>query len=136
MWIHGRRIHNTVFSLSLTIGINVEAKARGTHSPGGEGGGGSIFWKTRDIGLASYSNNLYTGIKDGGRGTVLAKTTLSYIPAENFYGFALISACKCVQIINTAVPTQLSGVGGGYVDKRMVSSYSQNGLNEKNFLCL
>ncbi len=25
------------------------------HSPGGEGGGGSIFWKTRDIGLASYS---------------------------------------------------------------------------------
>jgi hypothetical protein len=31
-----------------------------THSPGGEGGGGSIFWKTRDIGLASYSNNLST----------------------------------------------------------------------------
>jgi hypothetical protein len=27
----------------------------GTHSPGGEGGGGSIFWKTPDIGLASYS---------------------------------------------------------------------------------
>jgi hypothetical protein len=24
--------------------------------PGKEGGGGSIFWKTRDIGLASYSN--------------------------------------------------------------------------------
>ncbi len=36
-------------------------KAGGTHSPGGEGGGGgSIFWKTRDIGLASYSNNLST----------------------------------------------------------------------------
>ncbi len=31
-----------------------------THSPGGEGGGGSIFLKTRDIGLASYSNNLST----------------------------------------------------------------------------
>jgi hypothetical protein len=31
-----------------------------THSPGGEGGGGSIFWKTRDIGLPSYSNNLST----------------------------------------------------------------------------
>ncbi len=31
-----------------------------THSPGGEGGGGSIFWKTRDIGLPSYSNNLFT----------------------------------------------------------------------------
>ncbi len=28
----------------------------GTHSPGGEGGGRSIFWKTQDIGLASYSN--------------------------------------------------------------------------------
>jgi hypothetical protein len=26
----------------------------------GEGGGGSIFWKTRDIGLPSYSNNLST----------------------------------------------------------------------------
>jgi hypothetical protein len=36
-------------------------KAGGTHSPGGEGGGGSIFWKTRDIGLPSYSNNLSTG---------------------------------------------------------------------------
>jgi hypothetical protein len=27
---------------------------------GRRGGGGSIFWKTRDIGLASYSNNLST----------------------------------------------------------------------------
>ncbi len=35
-------------------------KAGGTHSPGGEGGGGSIFWKTQDIGLAYYSNNLST----------------------------------------------------------------------------
>ncbi len=32
-----------------------------TH-PGGERGGGSIFWKTRDIGLPSYSNNLSKGI--------------------------------------------------------------------------
>jgi hypothetical protein len=31
-----------------------------SHSPGGEGRGGSIFWKTRDIGLPSYSNNLST----------------------------------------------------------------------------
>ncbi len=30
-------------------------RRRGTHSPGGEGVGGSIFWKTPDIGLASYS---------------------------------------------------------------------------------
>jgi hypothetical protein len=30
----------------------------GGHSPGGEGGGGSILWKTRDIGLPSYTNNL------------------------------------------------------------------------------
>ncbi len=28
---------------------------RGTHSPGGEEDGGSIFWKTREIGLPSYS---------------------------------------------------------------------------------
>jgi hypothetical protein len=31
-----------------------------TPLPGGEGGGGSIFWKTRDIGLPSSSNNLST----------------------------------------------------------------------------
>ncbi len=30
-------------------------KAEGTHSPGGEGGGGSIFRKTPDIGWAFYS---------------------------------------------------------------------------------
>jgi hypothetical protein len=35
-------------------------KAGGTHSLGIEGGGGSIFWKTQDIGLTSYSNNLST----------------------------------------------------------------------------
>jgi hypothetical protein len=29
---------------------------------GREGGGGSIFWKTRDIGLGSYSNNLSTAL--------------------------------------------------------------------------
>jgi hypothetical protein len=28
----------------------------GTHSPGGEGDGGSIFWTTRHIGLTSCSN--------------------------------------------------------------------------------
>ncbi len=34
------------------------------------GWGGAIFWKTRDIGLPSYSNNLSTVIvhKLGGRG--------------------------------------------------------------------
>ncbi len=40
-------------------------KAEGTHSPGGEGDGGSIFWKTREIGLPSYSNNLSTFLSIG-----------------------------------------------------------------------
>jgi hypothetical protein len=31
-------------------------KAGGSHSPGGEGDGGSIFWKTREIGLPSYND--------------------------------------------------------------------------------
>jgi hypothetical protein len=31
-------------------------EAGGTHSPGGEGDGGSIFWKTREIGLPSYND--------------------------------------------------------------------------------
>jgi hypothetical protein len=44
-------------------------KAGGTHSPGGEGGGESIFWKTRDIGLASYSNNLSTKDSENVRGS-------------------------------------------------------------------
>jgi hypothetical protein len=34
--------------------------AGGTHSPGGEGDGGSKFWKNREIGLPSYSNGLST----------------------------------------------------------------------------
>ncbi len=34
----------------------------GTHSPCREGDGGSIFWKRRDIGLPSYSNNLSTPV--------------------------------------------------------------------------
>jgi hypothetical protein len=37
-------------------------KGGGTHSPGGEGGGGSIFWKTRDIGLPS-SEIIYLGVR-------------------------------------------------------------------------
>jgi hypothetical protein len=36
----------------------VHTRGGRTHSAGGEGGGGSIFWKTRDIGLASYSNTV------------------------------------------------------------------------------
>jgi hypothetical protein len=35
-------------------------EAGGTKSPAREGNGGSIFWKTRDTGLPSYSNNLST----------------------------------------------------------------------------
>jgi hypothetical protein len=35
-------------------------KGGGTHSPGGEGDGGSIFWKTRKLGLPSHSNGLST----------------------------------------------------------------------------
>ncbi len=39
-------------------------KAGGTHSPGGEGDWGSIFWKTREIGLPSYSKicTLWEGV--------------------------------------------------------------------------
>ncbi len=36
-------------------------KAGDAHSPGGERGGGSIFWKTPAIGLTSY-NNLSTDV--------------------------------------------------------------------------
>ncbi len=37
----------------------------------GEGvGGGSIFWKTRDIGLPSYSNNLSMDVRINGSGSV------------------------------------------------------------------
>jgi len=32
---------------------------------GRRGGWGSIFWKTRDIGLPSYSNNLSTALAIG-----------------------------------------------------------------------
>ncbi len=41
--------------LRLTSVSSPPTKAGGTHSPGGEGDGGSIFWKTREIRLLSYS---------------------------------------------------------------------------------
>jgi hypothetical protein len=37
-------------------------KGGGYTLAGRRGGWGSIFWKTRDIGLPSYSNNLSTGL--------------------------------------------------------------------------
>jgi hypothetical protein len=37
-----------------------QRRGRGTHSPGGEGDVGSIFWKKREVGLPSY-NDLSTG---------------------------------------------------------------------------
>ncbi len=39
-------------------------KGGGYTLAGRSGGGGSIFWKTRDIGLPSYSNNLSTVMSD------------------------------------------------------------------------
>ncbi len=39
---------------------SMKLKPPSTHALGGEGGRGSIFWKTRDIGLPSYSNHLST----------------------------------------------------------------------------
>jgi hypothetical protein len=44
-------------TLRLASVSSPPTKAGVTHSPGGEGdgGGGSIFWKTREIGLPSYS---------------------------------------------------------------------------------
>jgi hypothetical protein len=35
--------------------LSSPATKAGVHSPGGEGDGGSIFWKTREIGLPSYN---------------------------------------------------------------------------------
>ncbi len=52
------------YGLNVNVPVPVcpppQQRRGGTHSPGGEGCGGSIFWKTRDIGLSSYSNNLST----------------------------------------------------------------------------
>jgi hypothetical protein len=61
-------------------------RTKGTHSPGGEGdgGGGSIFWKTPAIGLASYNNLstvwcIWRGLRGGGGGGCLL-----YIPPSQF----------------------------------------------------
>ncbi len=50
-----------ILIIHVTVLPPQQRREGGTHSPGGEGGEGLIFWKTQDIGLASYSNNLYTG---------------------------------------------------------------------------
>ena len=48
----GRKIGESVGSISIE-GLPLGGR---THSPGGEGDGGSIFWKTREIGLPSYND--------------------------------------------------------------------------------
>ncbi len=45
-----------ILFLSSSKILTPATKAGGTHSPGGEGDGGSIFWKTREIGLPSYND--------------------------------------------------------------------------------
>ncbi len=45
-----------IFSERNSVPNPTRNKGGGTHSPGGEGDGGSIFWKTRVIGLPSYGN--------------------------------------------------------------------------------
>ncbi len=52
--------HTPLRSASVSFPRNKGGGVHTTHSPGGEGGGGSIFWKMRDTGLASYSANLST----------------------------------------------------------------------------
>ncbi len=47
--------------------------------PGGEGGWGSIFWKTIDVGLPSYSDNLST-VKIMVSGHIYTSTLLSKPP--------------------------------------------------------
>jgi hypothetical protein len=46
---------------------------------GPRGRGGSIFWKTRDIGLASYSNNLSTRWRDQRAAAMRWQETLYFL---------------------------------------------------------
>jgi hypothetical protein len=54
------KVHNMGLRYIKLIIAPVETLYCKRPTPGGEGGGESIFWKTRDIGLPSYSNNLST----------------------------------------------------------------------------
>jgi hypothetical protein len=67
-------------------------KAGGTHSPGGEGGGGSRFWKTPDIGLASYS---------------IISLRLNTFPTKGFVGGVLFLTSCC---LNWTIPAVRSFV--------------------------
>ncbi len=73
-----------------------------THSPGGEGGGESIFWKTIDIGLPYYSNNLSTVIILKGVVRLSWKGFLSFTQLDtnfyNFIGVFIISFCNTLQM--------------------------------------
>ncbi len=52
--------------LSILLGVLPPQQRRSTLAGRRGGwGGGSIFWKTQDIGLASYSNNLSTSLPVG-----------------------------------------------------------------------
>ncbi len=59
------------------------------HSPGGEGGGGSMFWKTRDIGLPSYSNYLSTDESKCTQSCTVRRKTFALGGSVCMYPFSL-----------------------------------------------
>ncbi len=86
-------------------------KAGGTHSPGEEGGGGSIFWKTRDIGLPSYSNNLSTSSMILYNKTVPAGTVESYYATGTRYlPWSLFFELYLASRISPIVPVPLHAI--------------------------
>ncbi len=83
--------------------------AGGGHTLRAERGmGGSIFWKTREIGLSSYSNNLYT---------VPTFEAFAYVPAVNFFpaGFLAVASVHAIASVrvDSGVPIDCCDCGIG-----------------------
>jgi hypothetical protein len=84
---------------------------------GGEVGGGPIFWKTRDTGLPSYSNNLSTPLTNGfGSASRRPKTIRIRIRIRNTdrnYSNLTLKEGKNVKSQDSPVPRNASDMTGG-----------------------
>ncbi len=97
-------------------------KAGDTHSPGGEGDGGSIFWTTREIGLPSY-NDLSTVFTYN----IICLLGYRYVFLFNIRSFAFINS-TVTQGVLFFINRTIFPFGRVYTDGKMDSQSIQKAL--------
>ncbi len=116
----------------------------GTHSPGGEGDGGSIFWKTKEIGLPSYSKICTLWIQEYELGIEAAEKKACWDLANIWFGnrrrkssqIVYDDICLLVQLVTIlfAQPIGTERLGG--IKKAKGTHYSRFSLEMLIFIPL